>query len=334
MSAEPKRAASFEAAGFAPVHPRVEVDLRAEVVVARRVRAEAVRGDDRPVAALADEVRRARRCTLHPVPVEDEDARLARARRFLLRLLAERYRGRLLGRVDVGIPELAHRLLDVVGRGRQVRVPLEAVDAGLEDVTRRKRVGKCRVAQHGLRTDVLAAALTDLDVRGDHLDHLRQLRERYRVLDLVLERPDEQLLACVPVDVGVRVAEPYEVEGVRPVQPLIARLEVDLGVPARAPVVVVVAPIHVEPDTAELVDELAEAAEVDRDDVVDRQPREGADGPERAHRAAGGVGGVDLRDERRLTRAVDRHVEVAREREQRDRLLAGIRADEHQRVRA
>ena len=154
------------------------------------------------------------------------------------------------------------------------------------------------------------------------------------MLDLVLERAHEQLLAGGAVDVRVRVAEADEVERPRPVHALVPGLEVDLRVAARAAVVVVVAAVDVEPDTAELVDELTEPAEVDGDDVVDRQARQGADGAQRPDGAARCVRRVDLRREGRVAGTVDRHVEVTREREQRDRLLTRVGAHEHERVRA
>ena len=84
--------------------------------------------------------------------------------------------------------------------------------------------------------------------------------------DLLLERPHELLLAREPVVVVVGVAEADERERVGAAQPLVAGLQVDVGEVGRgaAVVVVVVAAVDVEPDAAELVDDLAEAAEVDR----------------------------------------------------------------------
>jgi len=44
--------------------------------------------------------------------------------------------------------------------------------------------------------------------------------------------------------------------------------------------------VDVEPDPAEVVDEIVEAAEVDRDEIVDREPREGPDRLDSAKRPA------------------------------------------------
>ena len=316
------------------LHPRIEVDLRAEVVVARRVGPEAVRRLERLVAALGEQVTGAPGRALHAVPVQDEHARLLRSRSLLLDLLSERDRRRLLRGAHVRVAELAHGALDVLRRGRQVGEPLEPADPGLEHVPGRQRVCERRVTEHRPRADVLPTALADLDVRRDHLDHLRELGDRERVLDLILERAHEELLARGAVDVRVRVAEADEVERPRPVEALVAGLEVDLRVAGRAAVVVVVAPVDVQPDTTELVDELPEPTEVDRDDVVDRQARQVADGAERPDRAAGRVRGVDLRRERRVAGTVDRDVQVAGEREERDRLLPRVRAHQHQGVGA
>ena len=103
------------------------------------------------------------------------------------------------------------------------------------------------------------------------------------VRDLLLERPHEHLLARVAVEVRVRVPEADEVERLLAVQLLVAGLQVDRGV-ALAPgrVVVEVAAVDVHPDAADLGDDLLEAAEVDRDQVVDRDARERLDRLERA----------------------------------------------------
>ena len=125
-----------------------------------------------------------------------------------------------------------------------------------------------------------------------------------------------------------------EVERLVAAELLVAGEEVDRGVAEVAAAVVEVAPVDVHPDAAEGVDELAEAAEVDGDQVVDRQAGELADGLERPLRAARRVGVVDPRTERRPAGTVDLNEEVAREREQRDRLRLGVGADEHDRVGA
>ena len=113
--------------------------------------------------------------------------------------------------------------------------------------------------------------------------------------ELLLQRLDELLLAGDPVVVVVGVAVADELERLGAAQQLVARLDVDVGVVLRGAAVVdvVVAAVDVEPDPAELVDDLLEAVEVDRDQVVDREARQVLDGVDGAGRAAVGVGGVD-----------------------------------------
>ena len=94
------------------------------------------------------------------------------------------------------------------------------------------------------------------------------------VRELVLHRLDELLLAGDPEEVGVGVAVAHVVERAAAGELLVPGLEVDLRVAERrreAGVVVEVAAVDVDPDAAERVDDLLEAAEVDRDQVVDRQ---------------------------------------------------------------
>ena len=138
------------------------------------------------------------------------------------------------------------------------------------------------------------------------------------------------------MEVRVRVAEADEVERRAPGQPLVAGLEVDLRVAvpgADAGVVVVVAAVDVDPDAAERVDDLLEAAEVDGDQVVDREAGQPADRLERPLRAAGRVRRVDLRAEL-VSGAADVDDHVSREREHRDRLRLRIGPQEHERVGA
>ena len=92
--------------------------------------------------------------------------------------------------------------------------------------------------------------------------------------------------------------------------------------------------VDVDPDPAELVHHLREAAEVDRDQVIDREPGELLDRRHGAGGAAVGVRRVDLlpADEAVGARHVDR--EIAREGEDRDGGRVRLRADEHDRVRA
>jgi hypothetical protein len=120
-----------------------------------------------------------------------------------------------------------------------------------------------------------------------------------------------------------------EVERLVAAELLVAGMEVDRGVAEVTAAVVEVPPVDVHPDAADRVDELAEAAEVDGDQVVDREPRQLPDRLERALRAALGVRAVDAGVEARRPGADDLDVEVAREREQRDRLRLGVGAHEH-----
>ena len=100
------------------------------------------------------------------------------------------------------------------------------------------------------------------------------LRRREALRDLLAERAHELLLARDAVEVGVGVPEADEVERLLAVQPLVARLQVDVRVVGRdrADVLVVVAAVDVHPDAAELVHDLLEAVEVDGDQVVDGRP--------------------------------------------------------------
>ena len=82
------------------------------------------------------------------------------------------------------------------------------------------------------------------------------------------------------------------------------------------------------------VDDLPEAAEVDRDEVVHREPRQRADRLQRPRRAAFGVRLVDPAPVGRLAGARDVDDQVAREREQRDRLGVRVGTHEHDGVGA
>jgi hypothetical protein len=100
--------------------------------------------------------------------------------------------------------------------------------------------------------------------------------------DLLLQRLEEELLARVAEEIGVEVAVPHEGECIRGVQPLVARKQVDLGHARTVGGIAQVAMVDVDPDATEVVHELREAAEVDGDEVVDRQPGER---PHRLHTA-------------------------------------------------
>ena len=135
----------------------------------------------------------------------------------------------------------------------------------------------------------------------------------------LLERFEEQLLAAVAVDVGIEVPEPDVGERVRAVELLIARVEVDrrcAGVRRDE-----VAAVDVEVDAVDAMDDLREGVEVEGDQVVDRYVRQVRDRVQRGARASVGAAigprGVDpvVRGDG-VSLAVDRDVEVAREREE------------------
>ena len=321
--------------GVARATPRaVEVDLRPEVVEVRGIRGEPVRRRQHLVRALAEEIAGGRRRAGHAVPVQHGDRRRARSRCACLALLAERDGRRLLGRLDVGVRERRDRLRDVLGVGREVGDAFQPLDPRLEHAPAREPVGEQRVGEDGAPVDVDAATLGDLDVVRDRVHDLRQRDRREALLDLALECLHELLLTRDPVEVRVRVPVANVVERLPPGELLVARLEVDLRVAERAAAVVEVAPIDVDPGAVESVDDLPEAAEVDRDQVVDLHPGEEPHGLQRALRPAGRVCGVDLVEERRPSRAADLDAHVAREREERDRVGRRIGPDEHEGVGA
>ena len=149
----------------------------------------------------------------------------------------------------------------------------------------------------------------------------------------------EVLLARGAEEVVVAVAVADVVERVLALDLLVARLHVDRRVGlARGGgrVVVVVAAVDVDVDPADVVDRALEAAEVDVDDVVDREVlargvlEQALDRVERLARPADLVGGVDLA----RPRARDLDLQVARDRHHRDPLGVGVDAHEQDRVRA
>ena len=229
--------------------------------------------------------------------------------------------------------ELLHRPLDVLARRRQLRIALQPVDLRLEEMAGREAVGEERVREQGRDVELVAAADADLDVARDGSHELGQLDRAERAPNLILERPDEGLLARDPVEVGVGVPEPDVVERLIAAEPLIPGMEVDRREARRAPLVVEVAAVDVDPDSSDRVDELAEALEVDRDQVVDRELRQLPDRLERAPRAAFGVRLVDPPPVGRLTGTGHVDHEIARKREQRDRVRRRVRSDEHDGVR-
>jgi hypothetical protein len=230
--------------------------------------------------------------------------------------------------------ELLHGLLDVLLGHEEVEAGrlFDPFELRLEEMPGRKTVGEEGVAEHGLAVQLRVAADADLDVLGDRLDHPRQVERPGAGTDLILERAQEELLARNAVQVGVGVAIAHEVERLVAAELLVAGEEVDRGVAEVAAAVVEVPPVDVDPDAAEGVDELVEAAEVDRDQIVDRHACQLPDGLERPLRAAFREGAVDAGAESRLPRAVDLDVEIAREGEERHGLRVWVGPDEHDRV--
>ncbi len=81
-------------------------------------------------------------------------------------------------------------------------------------------------------------------------------------------------------------------------------------------------------DPADGVDELAETVEVDECDVVHIEAGEALDGAERERRASDLIRGVDLRE----ADLRDLHLEIARDRQERESPFARVCPDEHDRV--
>ena len=197
------------------------------------------------------------------------------------------------------------------------------------EVARGKVVRELGIAEERVEIDLLARAAAHLHAVDEDLDDSRQLRDRELRAHGLLERLDELLLTRDPVEVRVRVPVAGVVESGAARQLLVARLDVDLRV-ARAKRVVVAA-IDVDIDAVDLVDELLEAVEVDGDHVVDLEVSERLHGRDGAGRAAEGECLVELAAPRRgvgvAARMVD--LEIAREREQRERVRPRVGANEH-----
>ena len=113
--------------------------------------------------------------------------------------------------------------------------------------------------------------------------------------------------------VRVEVAVAHVRERAVAVQALVAGPEVDRRVAARPRAVVEVPMVDVDPDAAELVDELQEPVEVDGDEVVDRQPGQRAHRVDAALRAALAERRVDPVHVIRDAWTLDRRQQVARE---------------------
>ncbi len=146
----------------------------------------------------------------------------------------------------------------------------DVLDLVLEQVAARQPVGEERVVVDLLALQ-LASSLGDFDVPGDRVHEARHAERREVRADLFPERAHEFLLARDAVEVGVGVPVADEVECLLPVETLVTGLQVDVRevVVRGAGVSVVVAAVDVHPDAAELVDDLLETVEIDRDQVVD-----------------------------------------------------------------
>ena len=272
-------ACSAVAACLRPRLRLVVVDHRVEVVLARRVRLEVVRRRQHLVAALAEQVRRVGRNAGDAAAVQHGDGHRRHGRRLLLELAAERGGVRRLRRLDVGIRKVCDRLLDLVlrracSRGRRRRCR-SCPGRRARPAGRRRRARSCRPAcpaacrPPSATSMLLVIALTRLGtLNGEKLVLTCSRNERTnaccratRWRSSSVWRKRTKSSACWPR------------------QLLIAGLQVDVRevVQVRAGVPVVVAPVDVHPDAAELVDDLLEAVEVDGDQVVDRQAGQLAD---------------------------------------------------------
>ena len=272
-----------------------------------------------PIALLGQQVARVRGRAGLAVAVQHDDGDVLGARAVLrVQLAPECGRSGLLRCLYVRTQELLHRRVDVRLVGVQLVRPRQTTDLHLEEVPRGKPVGEEGVRDQ-LPTRDLALLLPDLNVVPHHLEDLGDgLRVGPAVVDGLLHGLHEQLLAGEAIEVGVGVPVAHVIERLPADELLVTGPEVDRRVDAA--VGVVVAAVDVHPDAAELVDDLTEALEVDRDQVVDRQAGERADGLERARRAAVGVRLVDAADVAAPVRAASVDDEVAREREQRKRV--------------
>jgi hypothetical protein len=92
--------------------------------------------------------------------------------------------------------------------------------------------------------------------------------------------------------------------------------------------------IDVEPDAPELVHEIRETAEVDGDEIVDRQTGERTHGLDRSERPTRRERCVDPVPEVRMAGTLDRRDQVAGEREHGEGVRPWIGPNENQRVRA
>ena len=252
--------------------------------------------------------------------------------------------GRLLAgarhRRGLRVEELGDRLLQLLLAGDEVDVVRRRGHAELDLVDR-----VARGEEDGLREpeDLLRRVqrLVAVEVAAEDARELLEVAGRDAAAHQLLRAlgrahlAQEVLLAGGADEVVVVVAVAHVGERVLAAQLLVARVDVDRRVAAGARVVVEVVAIDVGVDAVDVVDRLLEAAEVDRDDVVDLEVA-AADGeqvldrPDREALAARRIRLVDLHA---VADAGDRHEEVARDRGHRDHLLVRIQADEQDGVR-
>jgi hypothetical protein len=195
-------------------------------------------------------------------------------------------------------------------------------------------MSEVEVVLQRVRIERLAAAATDDDVL---LDSAHDLEDGVQVQlggDLGLHRFEEQLLPGIAVEVRVEVAEPHIRQSVRGVHALISRQEADLRHSWTGIGIAEITVIDVEPDAAELVHEIRETAEIDRDEIVDRETGERAHGFDRSERPTLRERSVDPISQVRVAGTFDRRDQVAREREHGEGVRPWICANENQRVRA
>lgn len=135
--------------------------------------------------------------------------------------------------------------------------------------------------------------MSEFGVLHDRLEQTRQVRPVAPAGRLALQLAQEELLALDAPEVEVLVVtEAHEAQRAVAVQKLIAGVEVDRLVVVLKGMVVAVVDLQV--DAAQQIHDVGEAAEVDVDEVVDRQPEHVAQREQRQRRPALGVGGVDL----------------------------------------
>ena len=312
-----------------------------EVRLGRRVRLGPARREHTQVPPLPQEIRSVARGAGDTVAVQDLDARVLRRWGLRLELFPQRRSVRELRSVDSRVQKRADGLLDRRRRRLELVSPVDvqggrSADVLLEDVAGRERHREERIPKHGPVAE--AGFRADLDVVGDRRDDPRQLQRIEVLSDLLLDGADELLLAGDPVEVGVVMPETDELKRAPAAEPLVTRLEVDVRKGGRqgADVLVVVTAVNIQPDTAELVDDLFEAVVVDGNQVVDRQTGQLLYRVERAARTAIRECVIDpcLCDRLCAPWAVDGNVQVTGDREQRDRLRHRISAEQHDRVRA